>query len=309
MSEEPVLPARHSSQRSPWRSRARRRAIRRSAQSATAATTCTIAATTFATWRAHCEYEEVAHLLVHGKLPNAAELAAYKARLRDAARFARRGEAGAGAAAGRRRIPWTCCAPASRCWAACCRRRESTAMPARGRLRTRCWRRCRRCCSTGITTRATAGASRWSTGEDSIAAHFLHLLHGEAPSAEWVRAMQTSLILYAEHEFNASTFTARVDCGDRFGSVLVHCRRHWRAEGTQAWRRQRGGAGDSAAVPNARRGRGGYSPARGRARGDHRLRASGLHHRRSAQRNCEGGRAEVGRRGGRHAPVRGGRAH
>jgi 2-methylcitrate synthase len=51
------------------------------------------------------------------------------------------------------------------------------------------------------------------TADDSIAAHFLHLLHGKEPSAEWTRAMQTSLILYAEHEFNASTFTARVIAG------------------------------------------------------------------------------------------------
>jgi 2-methylcitrate synthase len=49
--------------------------------------------------------------------------------------------------------------------------------------------------------------------EDSIAAHFLHLLHGSAPSAKWTAAMQTSLILYAEHEFNASTCTARVIAG------------------------------------------------------------------------------------------------
>jgi 2-methylcitrate synthase len=49
--------------------------------------------------------------------------------------------------------------------------------------------------------------------EDSIAAHFLHLLHGAAPSSQWTAAMHTSLILYAEHEFNASTFTARVIAG------------------------------------------------------------------------------------------------
>jgi 2-methylcitrate synthase len=49
--------------------------------------------------------------------------------------------------------------------------------------------------------------------EDSIAAHFLHLLHGEKPSPEWTAAMQASLVLYAEHEFNASTFTARVIAG------------------------------------------------------------------------------------------------
>jgi 2-methylcitrate synthase len=51
------------------------------------------------------------------------------------------------------------------------------------------------------------------TDDDSIGAHFLHLLHGRKPSELWVRAMHTSLILYAEHEFNASTFTARVIAG------------------------------------------------------------------------------------------------
>src|SRR5207244_7188756 len=51
------------------------------------------------------------------------------------------------------------------------------------------------------------------TGDDSIGGHFLHLLHGREPSKLWVRAMHTSLILYAEHEFNASTFTARVVAG------------------------------------------------------------------------------------------------
>jgi 2-methylcitrate synthase len=51
------------------------------------------------------------------------------------------------------------------------------------------------------------------TDDDSIGGHFLHLLHGKPPSAEFVRAMHTSLILYAEHEFNASTFTCRVVAG------------------------------------------------------------------------------------------------
>ena len=51
------------------------------------------------------------------------------------------------------------------------------------------------------------------TDDETIGGHFLHLLHGEKPSEEWVRAMHTSLILYAEHEFNASTFTARVIAG------------------------------------------------------------------------------------------------
>jgi len=51
------------------------------------------------------------------------------------------------------------------------------------------------------------------TDDDSIAAHFLHVLHGKKPSALHIRAMNTSLVLYAEHEFNASTFTARVIAG------------------------------------------------------------------------------------------------
>jgi 2-methylcitrate synthase len=59
------------------------------------------------------------------------------------------------------------------------------------------------------------------TDDDSIGAHFLHLLHGKKPSASWVRAMHTSLNLYAEHEFNASTFTARVIAGT--GSDMYSC--------------------------------------------------------------------------------------
>jgi 2-methylcitrate synthase len=51
------------------------------------------------------------------------------------------------------------------------------------------------------------------TEDDSVGGHFLHLLHRRAPPPNWVRAMHTSLILYAEHEFNSSTFTARVIAG------------------------------------------------------------------------------------------------
>jgi len=51
------------------------------------------------------------------------------------------------------------------------------------------------------------------TDDDSIGGHFLHLLHGKKPGPDWVRAMHTSLILYAEHEFNASTFACRVVAG------------------------------------------------------------------------------------------------
>jgi 2-methylcitrate synthase len=59
------------------------------------------------------------------------------------------------------------------------------------------------------------------TEDDSVGGHFLHLLHRRAPSAAWVRAMHTSLILYAEHEFNASTFAARVIAGT--GADIYSC--------------------------------------------------------------------------------------
>lgn len=59
------------------------------------------------------------------------------------------------------------------------------------------------------------------TDDDSIGGHFLHLLHGTPPSQDWVRAMHTSLNLYAEHEYNASTFTARVIAGT--GSDMHSC--------------------------------------------------------------------------------------
>src|SRR5690606_36615015 len=59
------------------------------------------------------------------------------------------------------------------------------------------------------------------TDDDTIAAHFLHLLHGEPPSASHARALDQSLVLYDEHEFNASTFTARVIAGT--GSDMYSC--------------------------------------------------------------------------------------
>lgn len=59
------------------------------------------------------------------------------------------------------------------------------------------------------------------TDDLTLGGHFLHLLHGVSPSDSWIRAMQISLNLYAEHEFNASTFTARVIAGT--GSDLYSC--------------------------------------------------------------------------------------
>ena len=169
---------------------------------------------------AHCEYEEVAHLLVHGKLPNAAELAAYKASLRPL-----RSLPAAVKQALELLPPSTHPMDVLRTGVSVlgCVLPESAAHDDGGA----------RAIADTLLASLSSMLLYWhhyarngrrievERFEDSIAAHFLHLLHGEAPRAEWVVAMQTSLILYAEHEFNASTFTARVIAGT--GSDLYSC--------------------------------------------------------------------------------------
>jgi 2-methylcitrate synthase len=169
---------------------------------------------------AHCEYEEVAYLLVHGKLPTAAELSAYKTSLRP-----------------RRSLPGAV-------------KQALELLPASTHPMDvlRSGVSVLGCIEPEGATHDDAGARAiadrllaslgsmllyWyhyarhgkridvETDSDSIAAHFLHLLDGKEPSAAWTRAMQVSLILYAEHEFNASTFTARVIAGT--GSDLYSC--------------------------------------------------------------------------------------
>ncbi len=161
---------------------------------------------------ARCEFEEVAYLLVHGKLPNAGELAAYKGRLK-----------------GLRGLPGEVrqaleLLPASACPMDVLR----TGVSVLGCVRPEDAKHTdegAREIADGLLALLGSMLLYWlhfarsgkrievETDDDSIAAHFLHLLHGRKPSAEWTAAMQTSLILYAEHEFNASTFTARVIAG------------------------------------------------------------------------------------------------
>jgi 2-methylcitrate synthase len=169
---------------------------------------------------AHCEYEEVAHLLVHRKLPNEEELAAYKARLRPL-----RSLPGAVKQALELLPPTTHPMDVLRSGVSVlgCIVPEGSEHSETG--------------ARSIADKLLASLSSmlvyWhhfarngkrievETEDDSIAAHFLHLLHGSAPNAEWTHAMQVTLILYAEHEFNASTFTARVIAGT--GSDLYSC--------------------------------------------------------------------------------------
>ncbi len=168
-----------------------------------------------------CEFEEIAYLLIHEKLPNATELAAYKARL-----------------TAMRALPAAVLEVLERLPASShpmdvlrtgvsalgCVEPEPDAHAVDG--------------ARAIADRLLASLGGmlcyWyhfsrdgrrielETHDDSIGAHFLHLLHGRSPPASWVRAMHTSLILYAEHEFNASTFTARVIAGtgsDMYSSI------------------------------------------------------------------------------------------
>jgi len=159
-----------------------------------------------------CEFEEIAYLLVHGKLPTAPELAAYKTML-----IASRGVP-APVKQTLERIP------ASAHPMDVMRTAVSVlgaVLPERPQHDIEGAR------EIADHLMASLGSMllywyHWShhgkridveTEDDSIGGHFLHLLHGRAPSPLWVRAMHTSLNLYAEHEFNASTFTARVVAG------------------------------------------------------------------------------------------------
>ncbi|WP_428374478.1 bifunctional 2-methylcitrate synthase/citrate synthase [Lichenicoccus sp.] len=159
-----------------------------------------------------CEFEEIAHLLVHGRLPNRAELAAYKLRLRRL-----RGLPAAvrsvlealPAAAHPMDVMRTgvsalgCVLPEKDDHSAVGAREIADRLIASlGSMLLAWYHHSHSGISIGV-----------ETDDDSIGGHFLSLLHGEEPRESWVRAMHTSLNLYAEHEFNASTFAARVIAG------------------------------------------------------------------------------------------------
>ena len=243
-----------------------------------------------------CEFEEIAHLLVHNKLPTKSELAAYKRKLRSL-----RGLPGAV-------------------------RQALEALPASAHpmdvMRTGC--SVLGCCLPEKDEHAEAEARNiidrlvasfgsmllyWyhfsvngkridvETDDDSVGGHFLHLLHGEKPGESWVRAMHTSLNLYAEHEFNASTFTGRVVAGTNSDiarrreperlSIGDHGRDR-RTTWSQARRCERRGVSYSEPLRQRRRGRRGY-PRKGRPQRDrYRFRAPRLYDRRSAERRHQG---------------------
>jgi 2-methylcitrate synthase len=159
-----------------------------------------------------CEFEEIAYLLVHGKLPTTAELLAYKTKLKSLRGLPANLKAA---------LEWL---PASAHPMDVMRTGVSVlgaVLPEKDDHNTPGAR--------DIADRLMASLGSmllyWyhyshngrrievETDDDSIGGHFLHLLHGETPDESWVKAMHTSLILYAEHEFNASTFACRVIAG------------------------------------------------------------------------------------------------
>ncbi|TLY51304.1 MAG: 2-methylcitrate synthase [Gammaproteobacteria bacterium] len=158
------------------------------------------------------EFEEIAHLLVYSKLPNRAELAAYKVKLK-----ALRGIP-ALVKAVLEQIPASahpmdvmrtgvsalgCALP----------EKDDHNAPGARDIADRLMASLGSILLYWYHYAVNGKRIEVETDDDSIGGHFLHLLHGEKPSALWVRAMHTSLILYAEHEFNASTFAARVIAG------------------------------------------------------------------------------------------------
>ena len=158
------------------------------------------------------EFEEIAHLLIHGVFPNAAQLKAYKAKLksfRGLPLAVKQAMEALPPSAHPMDVMRTGCSVLGTCLP------EKEDHPvAETRLMLD-----RLVASFGSMLlywyHFAVNGKRIDveSDEDSVGGHFLHLLHGKKPRASWVRAMHTSLILYAEHEFNASTFTARVIAG------------------------------------------------------------------------------------------------
>ena len=166
------------------------------------------------------EFEEIAHLLIHGTLPNAAQLKTYKTKLRSLRGLpkpVKQALEAIPANAHPMDVMRTGCSMLGTCEQEPDAHSESVAKELIDRMLA--------CFGSMLMYwhhYSTSGRRiEVETGDDSIGAHILHLLHGTSPKTSWVRAMHTSLILYAEHEFNASTFAARVIAGTN--SDLYSC--------------------------------------------------------------------------------------
>ncbi|MEC4719700.1 2-methylcitrate synthase [Noviherbaspirillum sp. CPCC 100848] len=159
-----------------------------------------------------CEFEEIAYLLVHGKLPTEAELRGYKAKLKSLRGLP------ANVKAALETLPASshpmdvmrtgvsvlgCVLP----------EKDDHNTPGARDIADRLMASLGSMLLYWYHFSHNGRRIETETDDDSIGGHFLHLLHGHKPNESWERAMHTSLILYAEHEFNASTFTGRVVAG------------------------------------------------------------------------------------------------
>ena len=159
-----------------------------------------------------CEFEEIAYLLVHGKLPNDGELRGYKAKLRslrglpEAVKLALEALPAASHPMDVMRTGVSalgCVLP----------EKDDHNAPGARDIADRLMASFGSMLLYWYHFSHNGKQIDTQTDDDSIGGHFLHLLHGFKPPENWVKAMHTSLILYAEHEFNASTFAARVIAG------------------------------------------------------------------------------------------------
>ncbi len=159
-----------------------------------------------------CDFEEVAHLLVHGKLPNKTELKAYKEKLRRLRGLPiqlQRALEELPAAS----HPMDVMRTAVSVLGCVLPEKDDHNLPDARDIADRLMANLGSALLYWYHYSHNGEIIDVQTDDDTIAGHFLHLLHGEKPSEEWVKAMNTSLNLYAEHEFNASTFTCRVIAG------------------------------------------------------------------------------------------------
>ena len=159
-----------------------------------------------------CEFEEIAHLLIHGKLPNKAELAAYKKKLKSLRGLPANLQAVLESLPAASH-PMDVMRTAASVLGCTIPEKEDHNVPGARDIADRLMASLGSALLYWYHYSHNGRIINVETDDESIGGHFLHLLHGESPSDEWVRAMHTSLILYAEHEFNASTFTCRVIAG------------------------------------------------------------------------------------------------
>ena len=159
-----------------------------------------------------CEFEEVAYLLVHGKLPNTAELAGYKAKLK-ALRGLPANVKTALEAVPASAHPMDVMRTGVSILGTVLPEKDDHNLPGARDIADRLMASLGSMLLYWYHFSHNGKRIEVETDDDSIGGHFLHLLHGRAPSKSWVDAMHVSLNLYAEHEFNASTFTGRVIAG------------------------------------------------------------------------------------------------